>query len=68
MINHLGEHTNLEPAVLEKDLGVWVDTELTFSHHCDNQVSKANITLGMILPAYSYMVGGSLIHLYISLV
>ena len=68
MTNQLGEHTKLKQTVLEKDLGVWVYTELTFSRHCGNQVAKANRTLGMIRRAYSYLDGGSLMHLYTSLV
>ena len=66
--NDLGEHTNLKQTILEKDLGIWVEIELTFSHHCGNQVAKENRTLGMICHAYSYLDGGSLMRLYISLI
>ena len=68
MTNQLGKHTNLKQTVLEKDLGIWVDTELTFSHHCGSRVAKASRTLGMICRASSYLDGGSLMCLYTSLV
>ena len=68
MTNQLGEHTNLKQTVLEKDVGIWVDTELTFSHQYGNQVATANRTLGMNRRAYSYLDGGSLMRLYTFLV
>ena len=58
----------MKQTVLEKDLDIWVDTELTFSRHCGNQGAKANRTLGMIRRAYSYLDGGSLMCLYTFLV
>ena len=68
MTNQLGEHTNLKQTILEKDLGIWVDTELTFIRHYGNQIAKVNRTLCMIHHAYSYLDGGSLMRMYTSMV
>ena len=36
------ETTTLEVTALEKDLGIYVDPEMKFSQHIENQVNKAN--------------------------
>ena len=38
----------------EKDLGVNVDANLTFEHHVEIVVNKANRMLGMIRRAYTF--------------
>ena len=52
----------------EKDLGVCVDTELTFEKHIDTVVNQANRMLGLILRSYTYRDSQSLLRLYTSLV
>ena len=42
----------LDTTTNEKDLGVHVDTNLTFEHHVEIVVNKANRMLGMIRRAY----------------
>ena len=52
----------------EKDLEVHVDANLTFEHHMEMVVNKANIMLGMIRRAYTFLDGPTLIKLYTSLI
>ena len=44
----------------EKDLGVHVDSNLTFEHHVEDVVNKANRMLGMIRRAYTFLNGPTL--------
>ena len=37
-----GVQVNLQTTELEKDLGVYVDTKLTFNMHWEKQVNMAN--------------------------
>ena len=43
-----GTIAQLEETVVEKDLGVVVDNTLTFSHHINSIVARANEVVGMI--------------------
>ena len=43
---------------MEKDLGVNIDVQLTFSKHIEIQVNKANKILGMIRRSYEFLDGG----------
>ena len=52
----------------EKDLGVHVDSNLTFEHHVEIVVNKANRMLGMIRRAYTFLDGPTLTKLYTSLI
>ena len=52
----------------EKDLGVYVDTELTFEKHIKTVVNQANRMLGLIRRSYTYLDSQSLLKLYTSLV
>ena len=47
----------LDTTTNEIDLGVDVDANLTFEHHMEIVVSKANIMLGMIRRAYTFLYG-----------
>ena len=40
---------------VEKDLGVLVDIGLKFSKHVEEQVSKANRTIGLIRRSYQFL-------------
>ena len=58
----------LEPTILEKDLGTFVDPDLKFSQHIETQVNKANKILGMIRRTFEYMDAQVMKRLYTSLV
>ena len=54
----------LDTTTNEKDLGVHVDVNLTFEHHVENVVNKANGKLGMIRRAYTFLDAPTLTKLY----
>ena len=58
----------LETTTNEKDLEVHVDANVTFGHHVDIVVNKANRMLGMIRRAYTFLDGPTLTTLYTSLI
>ena len=58
----------LDSTECEKDLGVYVDTSLHFSQHCQKVASKANRILGLIRRSFSYLDGPMVKQLYIGLV
>ena len=60
--------TKLATTTSEKDLGVYVDTELTFEKHIETVENQANIMLGLIRRSYTYLYSQSLLKLYTSLV
>ena len=41
----------------EKDLGVYIDSELKFDEHISNKVNKANAMVGLIRRSFSYLDG-----------
>ena len=55
MIAEDGTIVQLEETVVEKDLGVVVDNKLTFSHHINSIVARANQVVGMIRRSFKYM-------------
>ena len=58
----------LEPTQAEKDLGVMVDDQLTFTSHVEAAVNKANKIICLIRISYSPLDQISLRHLYTALV
>ena len=60
-------HT-LEETEVEKDLGVHIDSKLTFATHCQEKVNKANKILGYIRHTFKHIEKDSLLLLYKSLV
>ena len=46
---------SLNSTECEKDLGVYVDTELNFQSHVDRAASKANCLLGLARRSFDYM-------------
>ena len=58
----------LDSITNEKDLGVHVDKKLTFEHHVEIAVNKANRMLGMIRRAYIFQDGPTLTKSYTSLI
>ena len=47
--------TTLATTTSEKDLGVYVDTELTFEKHIETVVNQAYRMLGLIRRSYTYL-------------
>ena len=58
----------IETTANEKDMGVHVDANLTFEHHVEIVVNKANRKLGMIRRAYTFLDWPTLTKLYTSLI
>ena len=58
--------TTLATTTSEKDLGVYVDTELTFEKHLETVVNQANRMLVLIRRSYIYLDSQSLLKLYTS--
>ena len=56
--------TTLATTTSEKDLGVYVDTELTFEKHIETVVNQANRMLGLIRRSYTYLDSQSLLKIY----
>ena len=63
-----GQPIMLDTTANEKYLGVHVDANLTFEHHVEIVVNKANRMLGMIRRAYTFLDGPTLTKLYTSLI
>ncbi len=42
-------------STVEKDLAVWIDNKLSFSHHTSKSSSKANCLLGLICRTFKYL-------------
>ena len=47
--------TDLQSVQIEKDIGVLVDTKLTFEEHVRTKVNKANQIMGVIRRSFKYM-------------
>ena len=60
--------TVLEATEVEKDLGVWIDRELTFEHHVETQVAKANKLLGLIRRTFTVLDAPTMMLLFKALV
>ena len=52
----------------EKDLGIHVDSNLTFEHPVEYVVNKANLMLGMNRRAYTFLDGPTLTNIHTSLI
>ena len=60
-------HT-LEETYIEKDLGVYIDSQLKFTQHCQEKVNKANKVLGFIRHTFKHLNKENFLLLYKSLV
>ena len=49
------ERVSIGASVMVKDLGVLVDTDLKFSKHVEEQVNRANRTLGLIRRSFQFL-------------
>ena len=63
-----GTIVQLEETVMEKDLGVVVDNNLTFSQHINTIVVRANQVMGMIRRSFKYMDKDIVVQLFTSIV
>ena len=55
MKKYEGGCTNLENVKSEKDIGVTIDTNLTFANHIQNQVNKANQIVGLTRRSFVHL-------------
>ena len=62
------ETVDLLSSEVEKDLGVLVDNNLSFSKHIECQVNKANRLVGLIRRSFTYMDKECMKQLFTSLV
>ena len=58
----------LEKTECEQDLGVYIDSKLTFTQHCQEKVNKANKVLGYIRHTFKHLNQDTFLLLYKSLV
>ena len=58
----------LDCASAEKDIGVYIDTDLSFEKHINEKVNKANMIVGIIRRTYSYLDIENFLLLYKALV
>ena len=58
----------LEHVFEEKDLGVTIDSDLSFTNHIASKVKKANSIVGLIRRSFSYLDGNSFKKMYSALV
>ena len=58
----------VEKVIVEKDLGVFMDTSLKFKEHINNKVNKANRNVGLIFRTFTYMDKEMFLNLYKSVV
>ena len=63
-----GNTHNIKDTTEEKDLGVTIDDELTFSKHIQTQINKANAILGSLRHSFKYIDEASFTTLYKSLI
>ena len=62
MTNHTGQTVKLEETTCEKDLGVWIDNELSFKHHTSSSSKK--VILGLIQRSFKYIYYSNMPQLY----
>ena len=62
------ETNELEHVNEEKDLGVWVDSELDFSEHISKKVNIANSTVGLIRRSFAFLDSSSFRKLFCAFV
>ena len=70
-VNHPPLYFNDVPvasASFEKHLGLSLDEKLTFGHHLNEKISKANKGIGLIKRLYSYLPRKSLLNIYKSFI
>ena len=68
LYNNDGNIIELKQSDGEKDIGVFVDENLSFNKHIQNQVNKANSIMGLIRRTYTYLDEQSFKYLFQALV
>ena len=68
MIDSYNKTHILEKTEVEKDLGVYIDSKLNFTTHCQEKVSKANRILGYIRHTFKHLEKETFLLLYKALV
>ena len=69
MHDHIqNKRVNLKNTNCERDLGVYIDKDLKFSHHIKTQVNKANQMLGMMRRSFTFLDAHTFKKLFISIV
>ena len=68
LYDNLGQETELQTSEGEKDIGVLVDEQLSFSKHMQQQINKANSIMGLIRRTYIYLDEQSFKYLFQALV
>ena len=63
-----GETFTLNKTVLEKDLGVFIDPDLSFNEHITTKVNKANSMCGLLMRTITYKSRDIMIPLYKALI
>ena len=58
----------LEHVFIEKDLGILIDSELTFQEHISKQVNKANSMLSLVRRSFTNLTASTFLLLYTSFV
>ena len=56
--------TPVATATFQKHLGLFLEKKLTFGHHLNEKISKANKGIGSINRLYSYLPRKSLLNIY----
>ena len=64
---HMGD-TEIEEGIYEKDLGVYVDSEMSSSRQCGEAIKKANKMLGYIVRSVEFKSREVMLKLYNALV
>ena len=70
-VNHPALYFNDTPvatAPFQKHLGLILDEKLTFGHHLNEKISRANKGIGLIKRLYSYLPRQSLLNIYKSFI
>ena len=57
-------NTTIEHAEKDKDIGVAIDSKLTFEHHMNEKINKANSTMGLIRRTFTCLDEGTFLLLY----
>ena len=68
VMNDQGQPVSLEQVAAEKDLGVYIDSKLTFRDHITKKVNIANRNLGAIIRSFTYIDKTTFLQLFKSLV
>ena len=66
--NYSLHRKSLEKVIEEKDIGVVIDSDLTFEKHINEKVNKANQMIATLRKTFQFMDKSTFVQLYKSLV